>query len=129
MVLKNKKAVLTETIIFLVLTLVFIIALMLFIYRLSTGATLYEQAYAKKIALTIDNMKPGTEVSLFVPQLYSLAEKNNLSPDQMIGINFKENKIRVTLVSGKGYEHICFTPLKSGMVNLDINKYAVIIKV
>lgn len=126
---KNKKAVITETLIFIILTVVFVAILLIFVSRLGSGATFYEQAYAKQIALTFDTMKPGTNVSLFLPDLFKFANKNKVSYQEMIKLNFEKNSVVVRLSNGKGYEYVSYTPLKSGSIAIDLTKNMVILSV
>jgi uncharacterized protein (UPF0333 family) len=52
---------LKETI-FLVLNIVFFVIMFGFVYSSGTRAFVYEESYAKQIALLIDNAKPGMNI-------------------------------------------------------------------
>ena len=78
--LKDKKAegqdVIFPIVIFLVLNLVFFGILLLYIFKASIGALVYEQAYAKQIALVIDSVKPVSQLSLDFTKAIEIAESN-----------------------------------------------------
>jgi len=99
----------------------------LFVSRAGTGTTVKEQIYAKRIALLIDQAKPGTNLAIDISELYKLAEKNKYN-GKVVNFDFKENKITVRLATGKGYSYHYFTKLKSGSILLDEkNKKLIII--
>jgi len=101
--MKSKKAEtsLVEQVIFYSLNLFFIISLMIFINNTSSGSLVTEERYAKTIALAIDSMRPGTELTIPIADLYRLAETNKVS-DKVIVI--QGNKVVVKTSNSKGYE-------------------------
>ena len=101
---------------FIIITVAFTALLLLFIGRIGSGATIQEQVYAKQIALIIDSAKPGTNVTLYVPQMYGLAEKNKVL--DMVSTT-PDNKLVVKLAQGKGYSFFYFYPVHSGMIELN----------
>jgi len=84
----NKKAmsVLIGTIIFMLVVIVFVSAMLYFVSRTANSTSIIEQIYAKKIALIIDQTKPGTNISLDISELYLLADKNGF--DRLDVINY-----------------------------------------
>jgi hypothetical protein len=48
----------------IVLNILFFALLLVFIIKSSNGALVYEQAYAKEIAIIIDKANPNTEVTM-----------------------------------------------------------------
>src|SRR3990167_9089783 len=66
----NKKGLdlMHSTIIFIVLNLIFFLAMFAFVARTGSNAAIYEQIYAKEIALAIDQARPGTTISIFYGQ-------------------------------------------------------------
>jgi hypothetical protein len=74
---------------------------MIFVSNVGSGSLITEERYAKTIALTIDSMKPGTEIRLPIPELYEFAEKNKVSTPVII---IQENKVVVKISNSRGYE-------------------------
>jgi hypothetical protein len=115
---RQKKAILTETLMFILIVLAFVFLSIFFIIRLGSGATLYEQIYAKQFALILDGAKPGTNITLFVPIFFNIAEKNKIKFTDTIKIT-AENEIVVTLIKGSEYKFKCFSALNSNMIELN----------
>ncbi|MEK6882691.1 MAG: hypothetical protein AABY22_23920 [Nanoarchaeota archaeon] len=69
MIKKSKKSqgFLTENIIFIILNVIFFSLMFLFLARVGTDTSTIEKVYVRQIALAIDEMKPGTEIILFLP--------------------------------------------------------------
>jgi hypothetical protein len=101
----NKKAdnILIENVIFLIVIVLFFVSMFTFVLRTGSQVTIKEQIYAKQIALIIDKVKVGTNISLDISELYAMAEKNRFT-GEIINISDENNKVKVNLVSGKGYE-------------------------
>ncbi|MFA5258698.1 MAG: hypothetical protein WC979_05175 [Candidatus Pacearchaeota archaeon] len=106
----NKKGdfIVLETTIFLVLNILFFMIIFIFIRSSSNNDLIYEQTYAKQIALFIDNSKPGVEISLDVSQLYNIASNNHFSGN-VVMIDNANRKVKINLVDGKGYSYGYFT--------------------
>jgi len=98
---KKADTVVLETTIFIVLNIVFFVVLLIFAYSSGKGAYVYEQTYAKQIALLIDNSKPDMTISLDMEKGIELARENKKQEDKIVIIDKEENKITVSL-SGKG---------------------------
>lgn len=97
----------TENIIFLVLNTVFLVLLIVFIARSTDAVSVYEQAYAKQIALMVDKASSNSTVSLFMDKGVNLAKKNNIHLKDVVII--KDNTIIVSLAKGGGYGYKYFT--------------------
>lgn len=91
------------TVIFIILNLMFFVILIAFIYKSSTGALIYEQAYAKNIALLIDKAEPEMEISIDMTKAVNAAEKNNWEKEKIVKIDKIKNKVIVKLDSKEGY--------------------------
>lgn len=117
---RDKKAVdtLFNTFIFIILNIIFFVVMFIFVARAGTGTSIYEQTYAKQIALLIDQVKLGTTITMNISELYEIAEKNKYK-ERPFDINYQENKITIKLASGKGYSYYYFTNLKSESVSID----------
>jgi hypothetical protein len=110
---KSKKAdqPLLETVIFFILNLFFFAALLFFIVRVSSGDAIMEENYAKTIALTIDSMKPGSEVWIDLQLLYDAADKNKFDKNEVIKFDFTKHLVTVKVRPGAGYSFHYFSNL------------------
>lgn len=108
MLKKNKRGeILFPTFIFIVLNLIFFLSLLVFVSKASTGTLVYEQAYAKEIALMLDNAKPGMQIKIDFENGLKVAEKNNYAAGKLVEI--KDNFVIVRLGSNGGYKFGFFT--------------------
>ena len=94
------------TVIFIVLNIMFFGMLLIFVFRTSGGAVVYEQAYAKQIALLIDSSRPVMEIKLNMEDGMKLAEKNNIDFDEIVEI--ENNAVIVKLSRNGGYSYSFF---------------------
>ena len=108
---KNKKGmdVLHGAIIFVVLNIIFFAVMFFFVARAGSEATIVEQRYAKRIALIIDQAKPGTNISLDLQEVYFLADKNDVDRLNTIKIDNENNEVIVQVDVGKGYKYNFFS--------------------
>ncbi len=105
---KKGESILIENVGYILLVLVFFSILFFAITRVGSQATIYEQAYAKQIALIIDQSESGMEIELDIFEISELARKNDFK-GQIVAIDNSENKVTVRLAEGKGYEYYFFT--------------------
>ena len=100
----NKKAdtVVLETTIFIVLNIVFIALLLIFVYTSKEGAFIYEQIYAKQIALLIDNAKPDMTIGLNMENAIKIAKKNNQDLDKIVSIAIMKIKLLLVYLQEAG---------------------------
>lgn len=105
----NKKAVntLMENLVFILLVIIFISIMYFAITRAGSQSILYEQIYAKQIALLIDKSKPGMEIELDTFEMQRIARKNKFLGN-LIKIDNGENKVNVKLIDGNGYNYYYF---------------------
>ncbi len=104
---KKSETFLSYNLIFIVLVVVFFVAVSLIIVRYETNTALYEEVYAKQLALLIDKAEPGMEMEIDITDMLNLATKNRFN-GKIIDINNKENYVRVMLINGEGYSHYYF---------------------
>lgn len=118
----NKRGqMIPEQIIFLVLNIFIFSALLFFVWRSASDVSVAEEIMAKKLALIIDGMRPGTEVNMTLVNFYKIMEKNNFKE---FPIKIENNQVNVRATSGKGYSFEFFsnlTPVISINQN-DLNK-------
>jgi len=107
--LRNKKGDVTllNVIIFLVLNLVFVSVMFVFINYAGSRALIYEQSYAKQIALIIDNAKPEMAILLDVSEGLEVAR--GAEKDLSGAFVLKDGRIFVDLGRGGGYSYEYFT--------------------
>ena len=108
---KNKRGmdVLHGAIIFVVLNIIFFAVMFFFVARAGSEATIMEQKYAKRIALLIDQAKPGTNISVKLDDVYFLADKNNIDRLSTIKIDNEKKEVIVQVDVGKGYKYQFFS--------------------
>jgi len=117
MKIKNKRGesenLLLPNILFITLNIMFAVILLAFVFRTSSGAVIYEQMYAKQIALLVQESEPLMKIELDMEKGMKIAEKNGVAFEDVVSIN--DNRVVVKL-SEKGYEYAFFN-------NVDVNAY------
>jgi hypothetical protein len=99
--MSKKGNLLTGQVLYVVLFLVFFIGAFYFVTMYQDGASVWEEIYAKEIAMLINGVGDGTKVSLDVTELSEIAVKNGKSVNEMIVIDNVNNVVRVSLRQGK----------------------------
>jgi hypothetical protein len=100
---KGEVDFLSNQIIFILLIIVFSAIIIFFLWRTSKGVVLAEQAYAKRIALVIDQAKPGTYVEINMMEIYQMADKNGFKRENTVAIDPEARKVTVKATEGRGY--------------------------
>jgi hypothetical protein len=109
---KNKKAdqIVLETTIFIVLNIFFFVIIMIFVWRSAQGAVIYEQIYAKQVALTLDNAKPGMTFFIDMKKGIEIAEdKYHRKREDIVKINQDKNIVIVALTNTGAYSFEYFS--------------------
>ncbi len=111
---KNKKASseLLSTSLFFLLNLIFIVLLLTFVNNASKGAFVYEEMYAKQIALLIDNAEPGTTVFIDFSRALEIAKGNNKKTEDIVKIDKEKNEVIVSLSNRGGHSFQYFSDYK-----------------
>lgn len=102
-------------VIFLVINLAFFSIMMLFVQRVSSGAILYEEVYAKKIGLILNRAEPGMEFKLNVTDLVNIALENKIDPSNLnsiIQINTEKGIVSVKARPEGGFNYPYFSKVK-----------------
>lgn len=115
--MKNKKAQLLEELIYIIPSMVFFIMLFYLVGNYSEGKPVYEQAYAKQIALTIDKAEPGTFISLYLGELVD--KSGGKKAYEIVKIDNNEKKVFVSLGKYAGYSYNYFNDVKIEVKNKD----------
>lgn len=88
---------LLETVIFIALNIIFFIIMLVFVWNSGQSASVYEEIYAKQIALAIDNSKPGTSM------LIDFTKGVEISKTPEIKIDNEKKIVKVNLKDSGGY--------------------------
>jgi len=84
-----------DNIIFIAVTVAVMLALLGFAYVQVSGIGIYEQVYAKQIALLIDQAEPGTTITLHMDKAVEFAKKNDRQIDKIVIINGDSKQVEV----------------------------------
>ena len=114
-----------SSVLFIVLNIFFFLAMLIFIYRASSGAMIYEQAYAKEIALLLDESKANTTFVVDITEGVQIADKNKKTSG-LINIDNLNKEVDVSLIEGDGYRFNYFSAYN---VSYRVNKNYLIISV
>jgi len=107
---KRGETLIFETVIFIVLNTLFFVIMLVFVSRASTGAAVYEQVYAKEIALMIDDAKPTMSIYIDMGDAVKLTEKiGGLNLIDIVRIDESGQRVVVSLTKGGGYSFQYFS--------------------
>jgi hypothetical protein len=125
--LKNKRSqnLLSGTIIFVIMNALFFGIMLIFISQAGTGADALEKIYSRQVALAVDNMKPGTEVQLYLPKLFDMADANKLKTP-VLSVDYNSCQITVRSDAGDGNSYYCFGKINS--IIIDISNKTITLK-
>ncbi|MAH06831.1 hypothetical protein CMI38_01110 [Candidatus Pacearchaeota archaeon] len=123
---KRGQDLINENVVFTIIVVVFIVALFIFISRSGSQATLYEQTYAKEIALIIDRAEVGMEIELEMFDAFKLARKNNFE-GRIVNIDNGANQVNIRLYDAKGYDFYYFNDIDV-VWDLDVDNRLLILK-
>lgn len=100
-------------VIFLLLNIVFAVTIMAFVNKTLSGAAIYEEVYAKKVGLLIDEAIPTTTIYLDVSKAVEIAKKNGFNELQLknniVTFDKGTSRVIVKLSNMNGYEYAYFT--------------------
>lgn len=105
---------LMETVIFVILNIVFAIVLSVFVFRAAYNAQVYEQSYAKEIALLIDGAKPNTNITLAMFDAIENYKKyhKQFTGDVIAGmvqLDADNHLVRINIADKNGYYYRYFS--------------------
>lgn len=127
---KRGESLLMENIMFILITAVFLAILITFLVSKMNSLAIYEEIYAKKIALILDYAKPEMKIEINLDDIMpkEKLEKEGISFDGSVFI--QGNLVNVKLYpEGKGYSYAFFSDVKitSYYYSADRNSYVFII--
>ena len=125
----NKKAdtLILEQVIFIILNIIFIASLMYFVYDVGNRGFIYEEGYAKQIALMIDSAEPGTAILVDLSKAIDIAMKNKNNLENIISLDKKNNRVLVALGKNRGYGYQYFSDYDINL-KLDANWLSIVIE-
>jgi len=106
---KRGTNILTENVMFIILNLIFLTILILFVFSKAGGAAVFEEKYAKQIALTLDSAKPIMTITLNMQDALDKKEKDF---DENNIITIKDNIVTVKLREKGGYSYSFFNDIE-----------------
>ena len=107
---KRGSELLREEVVFIIFYVVVLGILFISSSVISSGALVYEQSYAKKIALMIDSADAEDGVirmTINMEKAYQIGKKNEIDLSKAVII--EDGKVRVRLGSGNGYSYNYFS--------------------
>jgi hypothetical protein len=114
---KGAENVIMGAVIFILLNILFLSILAFYITRSGNTASIYEETYAKQIALFIDGAKPGTRIELDVSELFAIGRDNSF--ETIIELDCDENRVTTQLTRNGKYAFEYFSDLKKCDFQLD----------
>ena len=79
--------------------------MLVFVYSSGSITFVYEQTYAKQIALFIDNAEPEMSMLIDLSEIIEIAEKNKQPLEKIVQLNKNENKVEIRLKKKGGYSY------------------------
>lgn len=100
---KKGEEILISNLIYLLVVIAFFAMLFYFVFSYSNGAGIYEEAYAKKLALALDNSLPGMYFVFDVKDVLEIADKNGVNRENVFSFDKENSRIEVSLQNNKFY--------------------------
>ena len=128
--MKNKKGGIELTFspfAYIVLGIVFAGFLAYHVSSASAGILVYEQNYAKQVALLIDEAKPDMQILVDFEEGIGVAKKNKRGSD-LVGVDSKTNQVWVNLGSERSYSYKYFSDYDVNVYD-DVKKNLIIINI
>ncbi|MEK6926328.1 MAG: hypothetical protein AABW50_03555 [Nanoarchaeota archaeon] len=104
---KNGESLLTENIIFVILNIVFLVILVVFLYIKMDSPAVFEEKYAKELALMIDAAKPGMLIYFDIDE--SNGDEAWFKYHFSEAVKIQDNLITVKLREKGGYSYSFFS--------------------
>ncbi len=115
-----------STVIFLLANGMFFAIFFLAVGRSGSTAGVYEEAFAKEIALTLDSAKPGTVLEFDISRLISIGRDKNLEPK--INLDCDTGEVSVKVTPSGGYAQKYFTKFETCSSSIDMKGRKFIVK-
>lgn len=110
----------TEKVVYILFILIFSGMVIGFFIRFQNDVLIYEQTYAKELALLINKAEPGIEMDIDIFDFYHKSNKNNFNGN-VVEIDNEKSEVIVRLASGRGYKYSFFNDVEV-IWDLDRNK-------
>ncbi|MBI2043513.1 hypothetical protein HYT25_03940 [Candidatus Pacearchaeota archaeon] len=108
--MKKRGNILTENIVFILLTLIFFAIIITFIFSRSGGSAILEEELAKQTALLIDSAKPGMIIKINVEDALEKAKAEKYSQNI---ITIQGNTVTAKLREKGGYSYSFFNEFQT----------------
>lgn len=121
---KKGDTLILESVIFIVLNLFFIGGLYYFVIHSASGAGIYEQTYAKQIALMIDEAQPNSTILIDMGAGIEIAKENGKDFAGILKIDNQKKEVIVSLDKRSGYSYRYYTGyniITKGIENGNVN--------
>lgn len=99
---KRGNRIVYPTIIFIVLNIAFFSLILIFVSQASNGVLVYEQVYAKEIALALDSSEPGMKIKINFDDGVEIGERNK-KKSGFVEIDEKKKEVKIMLGLHGGY--------------------------
>lgn len=125
----NKKSqdTIAGTVVFTIVAAVFFGIMILFVSQIGTGAGTLEKIYSREIAVAIDSMRTGTEITFYLPKLFDNAKENNFNGN-IIFPDYENGTITIKAASGEGQSYMYYTKLEPGSISFNRDLKTITIK-
>ncbi len=114
----NKKAKIAgiemDNIIYLILLIIFFVGMLASVNSKANGAPVWEDYYAKEIALIIEKSSPGDSIAIDIQKATEVAKKNKLSNEEIFIFDNFENEVCVKLSAGRASCYNYFNDVNIG---------------
>ena len=97
------------TLIFTILNIAFFVIMVMFVKDAGFRIFVYEEAYAKQIALLIDNSRPDMVVLIDVEKGLIRALENGVDRNEIFKLDKENNRVEVGLGKGASYSYQYFS--------------------
>lgn len=125
--MKSKKSqnLISGVVMFIILNVIFFAIMFIFVGNAGTDSSYIEKQYARKIALAIEGLEPGTKIVVDISELQANAKKNNYG-GQVIEVNYDSSIVNVKLSNNGGASFYYFTKLEPGALLIREGREAII---
>ena len=108
-----------QNVIFIILNVIFLVIIIVFLVSKMSSASVFEEKYAKEVALALDSASPGMIITINMKDALDVARKNlgEANLDKVLKIN--GNLVTVNLQGGKGYTYSFFNSVNISNYYLD----------
>jgi len=112
--------ILTENVVFIIITILFIAALFVFVSRASSQTGIIEEVNAKKIALLIDSARPGAIIRFNIEKIL---DKKDVEVNETEVFRVEGNRVFVRLSSESEHYYNFYNNIKADLKIVEENEF------